>query len=194
MIETCLGGQLFLAPLREPRRILDLGTGTGIWALDVGDLHERAEVVGNDLSPIQPAWVPPNVRFEVDDVEAEWTYSQPFDLIHCRQMGATIRDWPHLVGQAFKHTAPGGYAEFCEYDLTYTSPDGSLTEATTLRQTNIQFLDALRKIDVEPNVGPLLEGYLKEAGFEDVVVKKFPLPVGTWPLKENLVRALNCYP
>ncbi len=35
----------------------------------VGDLFESANVLGVDLSPIQPEWVPPNVRFMVDDVE-----------------------------------------------------------------------------------------------------------------------------
>jgi ubiquinone/menaquinone biosynthesis C-methylase UbiE len=27
------GGSLFVAPLREPSRVLDMGTGTGIWAV-----------------------------------------------------------------------------------------------------------------------------------------------------------------
>lgn len=44
--------------------------------------------------------VPPNVRFEVDDVEADWTYHQKFDYIHCRFMGIAIKDWPKLVRQS----------------------------------------------------------------------------------------------
>lgn len=43
--------------------------------------------------------VPPNVRFEVDDVEADWTYHQKFDYIHCRFMGIAIKDWPRLIRQ-----------------------------------------------------------------------------------------------
>ena len=46
--------------------------------------------------------VPPNVRFEIDDVEADWTYHQNFDYIHCRFMGNAIRNWPRLVGQCFE--------------------------------------------------------------------------------------------
>ncbi|KAF7616645.1 hypothetical protein AFLA_004703 [Aspergillus flavus NRRL3357] len=30
-----------------------------------------SEVIGNDLSPIQPRWVPPNYQFEIDDFESE---------------------------------------------------------------------------------------------------------------------------
>lgn len=47
--------------------------------------------------------VPPNVRFEVDDVEADWTYHQPFDYIHCRCLGGAIRDWPRLVRQCYEY-------------------------------------------------------------------------------------------
>ena len=59
-------------------------------------------MLGNDLSPTQPRWVPPNVHFEIDDVEAPWTYSSKFDFIHCRCMGNAIRDWPNLVQQSFE--------------------------------------------------------------------------------------------
>lgn len=40
-----LDGELYLALIREkPSRILDLGTGTGIWAIDIGDKFEDATV------------------------------------------------------------------------------------------------------------------------------------------------------
>jgi len=32
------GGRIFFAPLRNPRRILDVGTGTGIWAIEMGEM------------------------------------------------------------------------------------------------------------------------------------------------------------
>lgn len=68
-----LQGQLHKAPLKNPQWILDVGTGTGIWAIDMADKYPMAAVVGNDLSPIQPKWVPPNCNFELDDVEKNWT-------------------------------------------------------------------------------------------------------------------------
>lgn len=37
MMLTLSDGNLFLAPIGDsPRRVLDLGTGTGIWAIEFG--------------------------------------------------------------------------------------------------------------------------------------------------------------
>lgn len=47
-----LRDRLFLAPVEEPRHILDLGTGTGTWAIDVADKFEDADVLGIDLTPV----------------------------------------------------------------------------------------------------------------------------------------------
>ena len=44
-----LNGRLHLAPLDDPQRILDIGTGTGIWAIDMADKYPSAEVIGTDL-------------------------------------------------------------------------------------------------------------------------------------------------
>lgn len=64
------GNKLYFAPLpadRPPKAILDIATGTGDWAIDMGDLFPEAQITATDLSPIQPEDVPPNVNFFVED-------------------------------------------------------------------------------------------------------------------------------
>lgn len=53
------GGNLYLAPLAlvaSPKRILDIGAGTGIWAIEIADQYPESTVIGTDLSPVQPNW------------------------------------------------------------------------------------------------------------------------------------------
>lgn len=49
-----MDGRLFLCPLVEdPQEILDLGTGTGIWCIEMADEYPNCQVLGTDLSPVQ---------------------------------------------------------------------------------------------------------------------------------------------
>lgn len=45
--------------------------------------------------------VPPNVKFEIDDVEQPWVNGQ-FDYIFSRYMSTSIEDWPKLMGNVFE--------------------------------------------------------------------------------------------
>lgn len=76
----------YFAPLERPTWILDVGTGTGIWALDVADDYPSARVIGVDLSSIQPTAVPPNLEFQIIDADEGWDFNERFDLIHTRLM------------------------------------------------------------------------------------------------------------
>ncbi|KAF3806677.1 putative methyltransferase tdiE [Colletotrichum gloeosporioides] len=60
------------------------------------------QVYGIDLSPTQPDFVVPNVKFEIDDIEEEWTYSQPFDYIHSRFMTSSISSWKEYLTKCYE--------------------------------------------------------------------------------------------
>ena len=110
IFKLILGGNLYRAPIKgtpqhprpSPQRILDVATGTGIWAIEMADDFPEATVIGTDLSPIQPGWLPPNCRFYVDDVESEWAFGEReglFDYIHSRALAGSIGDWANLYKQ-----------------------------------------------------------------------------------------------
>jgi SAM-dependent methyltransferase len=107
MLSHLLGDRLFWAPINsDPQKVLDLGTGTGIWAIDFADMFPSAEVIGTDLGAIQPEWIPPNLKFEIDDAEADWMWAaESFDYIHNRNFICSIRDWPRLIQQTFVYAA-----------------------------------------------------------------------------------------
>ena len=54
LLSKTYGNRLHFAPLHNPRNCLDVGTGTGIWAVEFADEYPECQVVGTDLSPGQP--------------------------------------------------------------------------------------------------------------------------------------------
>lgn len=68
----------------------------------MGDKYQGAEVLGLDLSPIQPSWVPANVTFLVDDVEAPWLNGDDWDFVHLRNMIPVMKSPVGLLKQAYE--------------------------------------------------------------------------------------------
>ena len=101
-------------------------------------------------------------------------------------MAAAIADWPKLVGQVFANTKPGGYAEFQDFDLQYYSEDGSYKDDLPISKWATTLLNACRDFGRDPCPGPKIEGMVKEAGFENVTVQRFRLPIGPWPRDKHL--------
>ncbi|KAJ9218230.1 hypothetical protein DTO166G4_96 [Paecilomyces variotii] len=189
MMLLMMGQRLFLAPIADnPQQVLDLGTGTGIWALDFADRYPNAEVTGTDLSPIQPSYSgPPNVHFIVDDMEDEWAFpeQQKFDFIHARFLALGIKDFPKLLTECFNNTVPGGWVEFQDWDLNMYSQDGSTTGTSIEQYYNIG-IRAYEKTGHVVSPGPHLEQWFHEAGFTEIHVQKYLLPMGPWPKEEHL--------
>ncbi|KAI8310247.1 Secondary metabolism regulator LAE1 [Colletotrichum sp. SAR11_240] len=162
-------------------RVLDIGTGTGIWAINFADEHPESEVLGNDLSPIQPSDVPPNVRFEVDDIEDEWTYSRPFDYIHSRVMTSSVADWPQYLKKCYDNLQPGGYLELQELDLFPSCDDGTLTKDSPLMKWADLLYGASVKFGRPYLEISTLRKAMIEAGFEDVTMSTYKWPSNSWP-------------
>jgi SAM-dependent methyltransferase len=214
-----LGGRLHRAPLPpDVGRVLDYGTGTGIWALDFADEYQSAEVIGTDLSPIQPDWVSPNCKFYVDDVESEWTFGpdQALDYIHGRSMCGSIGDPPALYQSAYTHLKPGGWMEIQDFEAWIWQIDDPEGRGITNMTKWLGLLDeASAKVGKRINVVLEQKQHLIDAGFinvrDDVVAVRsafnetmnvtllygtnihyLQVPVGRWP-KDKRLKELGMY-
>ncbi|KAH8895763.1 S-adenosyl-L-methionine-dependent methyltransferase [Thozetella sp. PMI_491] len=187
-----LDNKLYICPAGQDRpikRVLDAGCGTGIWTLDFADEHPDAEVIGIDLSPIQPGFVPPNVAFYVDDLEADWAYNKPFDFIYMRMLSASIKDWQRLWKQAYDNLEPGGYLELLDPVYPMCSDDGTLLKDSAVYRWSDLLNQAATKLGSSLDSALSYKQQLTDAGFQNVTETVYK-----WPMFSSFTRALEWAP
>ncbi|KAG9502135.1 hypothetical protein J7337_004960 [Fusarium musae] len=136
---------------------------------EFADRHPNVEIVGTDLSPCQPQWVPPNVRFEIDDAALEWTWGpNEFDFIHIRYIFGAIKDWSALFSEAYRCCVPGGWVQSAEADVEFRCDDGTIDKEPNLKIYKKLFEEG-GKILGNPFFvyDQQVQGF-KDAGFEDI--------------------------
>lgn len=173
----------FRSPIsKDAQRIIDVGTGTGCWAIDVADSMPNITVYGVDLFPPPQQWVPPNCIFEVDDVTKPWTYTHKFDLVHLRIMVAafTPEDWKRVYKNAYDNLVPGGWVEHQEIDINLYCDDGTMPEDSPLQRWGPDLAAACAKSGRRGDTTDTMRADIEEAGFINVHEKKVKVPCGEW--------------
>ncbi|KAH8193698.1 hypothetical protein TruAng_012135 [Truncatella angustata] len=186
-------GRLCYAPVGDnPQKIMDIGTGTGLWAIQAGDRYPSAVILGIDLSPIQPTWIPPNVQFLIDDCEDEWLNGDNYDLIHLRVMSPVLKDVPKMCRQAFTNIKPGGWMEWQELHGWMQCDDGTMADDDPAFGIYKLAAEAFARLGYDIHLASKLDEPLKQAGFTNVqcVIKK--IPVGTWA-RDRRLRLVGYY-
>lgn len=184
-----MDGNLFFAPLNKEKThdVLDLGTGTGIWAIDFADENPQANIIGVDLSPVQPHWVPPNCSFQVDDIRETWTFAEDsMDFIHIRALYGSIKDWPALYEKCMRHLKPGGWLEQVEYSADWVSDDNSIPEGHVFRKASACYNGAGEQMGQTFCIWEQSKDYFDKAGFVNTVEKRFKMPLGPWPADKKM--------
>jgi len=177
-------GRNVLAPIsRKATNIVDVGTGSGRWAIEVADEYPTARVIGMDLSPIQPTQVPLNCEFMVGNLtgDLEGFNEGSMDLVHSRLVRAGIREdeWPKYVADVFRILKPGnGWAQFAEAELL-EGDDRCIPESGALAKFK-KLIPEYWKSEGVVATGTHLKQRFIDAGFERIHVVRERLYMGNW--------------
>ncbi|KZL79577.1 methyltransferase domain-containing protein [Colletotrichum incanum] len=148
----------------------ELGQAFGRWTM----------VVGVDLSAIQPGF------FEVDDIEKEWTWSEPFDFIFFRSMISSFTRWPDIIAKAYKNLEPGGYLELQDNMFPLQCQDGPMPDDFIPYKWSKLLVEGTNKIGRPITVAASFKQMLENAGFIDVEERREKWPFNPWPKDKKL--------
>ncbi|KAL8691422.1 MAG: hypothetical protein Q9218_003358 [Villophora microphyllina] len=175
---SILNGQLsFQSIPRSVKRLLEIGTGTGDWAIAVAERFPNAEVIATDITCFQPTDVPPNVFFEIDDAQEEWTYTEPFDFIHIRGLSGAFSNWSAVYAQAYQHLQTNGILEVADFG---TISLGEPIVDSYLSIYNGACTSAAEKSGDALGFDHMKKAVIENAGFSIAKSRTFEVPLGAW--------------
>ncbi|MGE5333148.1 MAG: class I SAM-dependent methyltransferase [Nitrososphaerota archaeon] len=196
LLRTGLHGN-YLAPLGQPTDILDVGCGSGRWAMEMAALFPRARVVGVDIVPPSSDTSslgqgldtrPNNYRFIAGNILEGLPFPDAsFDYVHQRLLITAIpRDrWPAVIQELVRVTRPGGWVELAECGAAQDGGSGYMA----LWQS---WIDFLARRDVDFTMGKHIGQLLSSGGLVNVQQRVLNFPMGNWGGRIGRASATDC--
>ncbi|KAJ0123112.1 methyltransferase domain-containing protein [Diaporthe amygdali] len=189
-----LDDKLAAAPIREPEHALDIGTGTGIWALQFAEENPTCQVTGTDLSLIQPLSWMPNCQFVMENSELQdWLLPHKLDYVHLRGMTACFNDVTTVMRRSFDALTAGGWIEFQEgcFHL-HGVPNDDALEGTAIGRWCQMVAAGAANAGRDLTKARLYKQQLAETGFVDVHEQVIRVPGGPWS-DESKAKLMGAY-
>ncbi|KAL8947787.1 MAG: hypothetical protein Q9222_005972 [Ikaeria aurantiellina] len=197
-----MNNKIVYAPLENPKRLLDVGCGTGNSSCRLAQQYPSATVYGVDISPV-PSFskAPSNLEYVTGDIKRlasndggdERINRGDFDYIYQSLLICGMTDWPGYLRQMILLLKPGGYLEMHEVAETWYKTSSSSSSLPNREDPIIshdwKWMQAMRRgaeqLGLDTDIGINAEQYMKDAGLADVQVAKYPVPFGTWMAEEK---------
>ena len=187
----------YLAPIfpQGSFTILDVGTGTGIWPLEMAVLFPQAHILGVDVALSSlPHPIPGTCMFAHANILDGLPFpDQQFNYTHQRLLSAAIpaARWPGVVRELVRVTRPGGWLELLEIGDTIQHA-GPATKRLLAWMAEVG-----RELGFDGEVLRHLGDLLTQAGCYDVESQDIFVPLGAWAgpagqmMKTNLLHGYD---
>ncbi|KAG8857336.1 hypothetical protein FRB96_005823 [Tulasnella sp. 330] len=183
-------------PLLAPRDglapgVLDLGSGSGVWAREMAEEFQFAEVLGIDVQP-------PPAEFEVDDMNLSIShYAHCFDVVHCRAIDFYVTDYPKFLYEIARVLRPNGVV-LLVYPVKslFNEKYEPMPYVTEEGQEGFYFTQAFFKavhtaVKSRPGAEDAYLTYKKmlteNPNYDDesITIKELHIPISPWPERMN---------
>ncbi|KAJ6513049.1 S-adenosyl-L-methionine-dependent methyltransferase [Mycena sanguinolenta] len=177
-IARYFGNKLGPAPLDDlcPDKILELGCGSGAWAIQAAKQFPGAQVIAVDQYPLPDRILPSNMNFQLANVMQRLEFPDgTFDIVHARMVMMHVVDGPNTLLRVSRLVKPGGLLLIEDLDsISAAESGGPATRRVVYKFKEIQ---ERRGVDIE--FGRKIEAIIRSLdNFSDIHAKKISMPYG----------------
>ena len=130
-LETLMLNEVFHGLPKTPKRILDIGVGTGRSTIQLAQTFPNAQTIGVDLSPVPAIHKQPsNAEFVQGDIrqlsksgDKRFT-TRSFDYVFSRVLSLGMPDWEGYFQDVHSMLAREGRFEVQEFEIGHHDADG----------------------------------------------------------------------
>ena len=202
-------GRLVHAPVQRPKRIVDIGCGTGITTVTLARMFPDAEVVGVDMFPVPPIHEQPaNVTYiqaRIEDTveslndpskekQADDTLRRgSFDYVFARYLVMAVSNWPAFISACAALLAPGGWLEVQEgssfewYNAASPMIPLNSSPSYPLEWSETVVCESAKK-GYDFHIGKNLHLHMLKHGLNKVTSEYYPLWMYPWPARPETTR------
>ncbi|KAG8988747.1 hypothetical protein FRB94_002482 [Tulasnella sp. JGI-2019a] len=187
-------GETLASSKATEKRIIDCGTGSGLWCIEVAEEFPKAAVIGVDLAPIQPREVPPNCSFELFDLDGQQLPYPDcyFDVIHVRSVYTGIRNYPLFLRECARVLRKNGLIILAEADSTpLTDNKRVMSPENAPGWTALwnEYRRGLTNNGFDITIPTRLRALLQEITClkDNIIAQEALVPIGFWPKDQTLL-------
>ncbi len=188
----------FETPALHLHDILDIGCGSGRWAMEMAVQFPSANVVGVDIvEPNVEAMAygnglphkPNNYLFVRGNILDGLSFAEnSFDYVHLSLLYSAIPaiKYSDIMKEIWRVMAPGGTFEWIEGGVE----QGGAPAMDSFRKWTIE---GGAKFGLDMLVGPKMGGIMRNAGFGNITTKEYPVPIGSYGGRIGAMMQTNLY-
>ncbi|KAK7048134.1 methyltransferase str2 [Favolaschia claudopus] len=154
-------GKLVPEAVTAPKKILEIGAGSGAWAIKVAKQFPDAEVIAADMNPLPERPIPSNLKYEkVNAIEPFPFAAGSFDVVHtrltlCHLPGGRDEVLPRMIDLV----APGGYLVID--DINWQTNFDKLDNAANIKAALGFIIGSTKALKGDPHFGTGLKTALE---------------------------------
>ncbi|KAG8871303.1 hypothetical protein FRB97_008816 [Tulasnella sp. 331] len=173
---------------RQPA-VLDIGTGSGRWAVEMALQFPHIEVLGIDLVPpvlLDIDMIPYNCRFEVDDANLSMAHHKDcFDVVQVRCADQGINDYNGFLYEVAQTIRPHGILILCMGDGQFFTEDlvpfpvtepGEEGNSSTTSVKRFIIVSLMAKCFLPP----ISRWLHSNPNYENIQLFDYYIPIGAW--------------